>query len=391
MTTKKEVLREHLEEYLKASRKEKGVILDRISGTLQMQRSAVIQAFSRMRRHDPWESHPKKRGRKTLYGPAVIAALRTVWEASGEICGGLLHSVISLYASALIRDGQWLHSASATALLLRMSEGTIKARVSIFLKARHKGKGRSTTHPSTLKEIIPIFTGPWEGKPPGYGQMDTVVHCGASLSGDMVFTLQYVDTATYWSIRRAQWNKGERATLENLSAIQERLPFPLLGAHSDSGGEFVNWTMKRFCETSGISLTRSRPNHKNDNAFVEERNGHVVRKHIGYRRLDIFETVVALNNFYEILNLYQNHFIPSRRCVRKERIGSRYIRQYDGAATPYARTMVDTSLSQETKEALEKEHSLLNPLKLKQELDILRKRVFEIQKQGADNRKQSLS
>lgn len=337
------------------------------------------------------EASSEEAREKTLYGPAVIAALRTVWEASGEICGELLHSVISEYASILIRDGQWLHSASATALLLRMSEGTVKAKVRMFLKARRKGKGRGTTRPSNLKEIIPLFTGPWEGMPPGYGQMDTVVHCGASLFGDMVFTLQYVDTATYWSIRRAQWNKGERATFENLSAIQERLPFPLLGAHSDSGGEFVNWAMKRFCETAGINLTRSRPNHKNDNAFVEERNGHVVRKHIGYRRLDVFETVAALNDFYEILNLYQNHFIPSRRCVRKERIGSRYIRKYEGAATPYARTMADASLSQETKEFLQKKHSLLNPLKLKRELDILRKQVFEIQKQGVDNRKQSLS
>ncbi len=384
METRREVLREHLGRYLKASRTGKGVMFDRVSETLGMRRTAVIQAFSRMRRHDPWKIPPGKRGRKELYGPAVISALRTVWETSGEVCGELLHSVIPEYVSALIRDGLWKHGASATALLLRMSEGTVKAKVGAFQKARRKGKGRSTTKPSDLKEIIPIFTGPWEGKPPGYGQVDTVVHCGHTLAGNMVFTLQYVDTATYWSIRRAQWNKGEQATKESLSAIRERLPFPMIGAHSDSGGEFINRVMKKWCEESDIEQTRSRPYRKNDNAFVEERNGHVVRKHVGYVRLDVPETVPALNAFYDVLNRYQNHFIPSQRCIRKERIGSRYVRRYGKPETPYARTIRHPAVSEEVKKVLRLEHGSLNPLKLKRELDILRKRVFEIQKNSSE-------
>ena len=387
METRKEVLRAHLEEYLKATRKEKGVILDRLTKTLQLRRKAVIQGFSRMRKRDPWRSPPKKRGRKTLYGPEVVSALRTVWEVSEEICGELLHPIVPEYISVLKRDKLWKHGKSATVLLLKMSEGTMKVKVRGFLKARRKGKGNSTTKPSKLKEIIPIFTGPWEGKSPGYGQMDTVVHCGSSLSGDMVFTLQYVDTATYWSVRGAQWNKGERATMENLKAIRSHLPFPMIGAHSDSGSEFVNWTMKRFCEEEGIDFTRSRPYHKNDNAFVEERNGHIVRKHIGYVRLDVPEVVPVLNEFYAVLNLYQNHFIPSRRCVSKERIGSKYVRKYEKAATPYARVMNHESVPEEIKEKLRKEHESLNPLLLKRELDILRKKVFEIQKTGVGNRK----
>ena len=387
MKTRKEVLRAHLEEYLKASRKEKGEILDHLTKTLQMRRKAVTQGFSRMRTRDPWKSSPKKRGRRTTYGPEVVSALRTVWEASGEICGELLHPIVSEYVSILKRDGLWKHGESVTALLLKMSEGTLKVRVRGFLKARRKGKGNGTTKPSKLKEIIPIFTGPWEGKPPGYGQMDTVVHCGASLSGDMVFTLQYVDTATYWSIRGAQWNKGEKSTLENLKTIQNHLPFPMIGAHSDSGGEFVNWMMKRFCEAEGIDFTRSRPYYKNDNAFVEERNGHVVRKHVGYVRLDVPKVVPVLNEFYEVLNLYQNHFIPSRRCVSKVRVGSKYVRKYEKAATPYARVMAHASVSESLKETLRTVHESPNPLKLKQELDILRKKVFEIQKTGVGNRK----
>lgn len=391
MATIREVVREHLETYLAASRKEKGSLLDRLEKTLPMSRKALIERFSRMRRRDPWKSPPKKRGRKEVYGPGVTAALQTVWAAAGEICGELLHPVIAEYADILRRDGMWKHRESDTCLLLAMSEGTVKKRVGAFQKARRRRGGFGTTKPSNLKEIVPVFTGPWEGKSPGYGQMDTVVHCGSSLVGDMVFTLQYADVSTYWSCRRAQWNKGEQATLESFSSIREKIPFPIRGTHADSGGEFLNWTMKKWCDREDIEFTRSRPYHKNDNAFVEERNGHVVRKYVGYGRLDVPETVCALNAFYEVLGLHQNHFIASRRCVRKERMGSKYIRRYEKAETPYARVLRHPLISEEVKERLREEHTRLNPLKLKRELDILRRLVFEIQKQGAEHRKEILS
>jgi hypothetical protein len=380
MATKREVIRNHLAHYLKVSRKKKGAILDRLSLTLGMKRKAVIQSLSRMRKRDPWKTPPQKRGRKETYGPAVIAALRTVWETAGEICGELLFPILSEYTETLKRDRDWKHDDTSTRLLLSMSEGTIKKRVGLFQKARRRRKGKSSTRPSNVKEIIPLFTGPWEGKPPGYGQMDTVVHCGMSLKGDLVFTLQFVDSATYWSIRRAQWNKGETATMESLSVIRNQLPFPLLGAHSDSGGEFINRVMKQWCEENGIEQTRSRPYRKNDNAFVEERNGHVVRKQVGYRRLDVRETVPALNAFYEVLNLYSNHFIPTRRCVRKERIGSKYVRRYEKAETPYSRVLRNPLISERVKSELRTLHTTLNPLKLKKDLDRLRRNVFDIQK-----------
>jgi len=77
--------------------------------------------------------------------------------------------------------------------------------------------------PSHLKSIIPVFFGDWSEKPPGHGQLDTVVHCGDSLLGDMAYTLNYTDVATYWIIPRAQWNKGQEVTLENMKEVRSRL------------------------------------------------------------------------------------------------------------------------------------------------------------------------
>jgi hypothetical protein len=131
-------------------------------------------------------------------------------------------------------------------------------------------------------------------KPPGYGQIDTVMHSDTA-SGDAVYTVTYLDTATVLTIPIAQFNKGERATRESMKMVQRQMPFPWLGVHPDSGSEFLNWFVKDWCDEEHIALSRSRPNKKNDNMYVEERNGHVVRKFVGYIRLDCPEAAAALN------------------------------------------------------------------------------------------------
>lgn len=138
------------------------------------------------------------------YTPDVTVALKEVWEAGGEVCGELLHPVVKEYVNILKRDKMWKQGDEATGKLLAMSMGTMKNRVGNFLKARGKGHGMSSTRPSQLKHIIPIFHGDWSSKLPGTGQIDTVVHCGHTLVGDLVFTLNYIDVSTLWDITQAQ-------------------------------------------------------------------------------------------------------------------------------------------------------------------------------------------
>src|SRR3989344_8994833 len=100
----------------------------------------------------------------------------------------------------------------------------------------------------------------------------------------MAFSLNYVDVPVLWDVLRAQWNKGQVATQEGLLFIKEHLPWNMLEVHPDTGSEFINWHMKGWCDTKKINMSRSRPNHSNDNMHIEERNGHVIRKWIGYMR-----------------------------------------------------------------------------------------------------------
>ena len=113
------------------------------------------------------------------------------------------------------------------------------------------------------------------------GQIDTVVHCGSSLLGDMAYTLNYTDAATMTVIPHAQWNKGMEQTRESMKVIKSRMPFSWLGAHPDTGSEFINHFVMEWCREKKIDLSRSRPGKSNDNMYVEERNGHVIRKFVG--------------------------------------------------------------------------------------------------------------
>lgn len=378
MTTKKDIFARYLSEYLEKSKEQKGEILNHVADVVQIHRKAAIRKFRALQLHDG--SLPEKRGRTVFYTPDSIAALKTIWEAASEICGELLHQIIVEYVEILQRDKMWHHTQGATKKLLMMSEATVKRKVGNFMKARHPRKGLSSTKPSQLKEIIPIFTGSRENKPPGYGQIDTVVHCGGSLLGDMVFSVNYTDVAVLWISLVAQWNKGERATRKSLQRIKSKIPYDVLGMHPDTGSEFINWFLKDWCDEEKIELTRSRPGHKNDNAYVEQKNGHVLRRFMGYSRLDCPELVDLINELYDKLELYLNHFVPSRKCLEKVRIGSKYRKKYDKAKPAYRRVLEHPAISQTVKDKLKQEHEKLNPLILKREIDKMISEIFKMQR-----------
>ena len=50
----------------------------------------------------------------------------------------------------------------------------------------------------------------------------------------------------------------------------------LCALHTDSGSEFINHHLHRYCGQQRIEFTRSRPNRKNDNNFTEQKNNDVV-------------------------------------------------------------------------------------------------------------------
>lgn len=381
MAIKQSIFKEHLAQWLaiKGDRKKRCEMGQEISRIARIHKKSVPRSFRRVQMRDPYI--PERRGRLVYYTADVSAALKELWEIAHEPCGELLHAVIGEYVAILKRDRQWTHGDEATSKLLAMSEATVKRRVAKFARTRHVSHGKSATKPGSILSVIPIRSDGWKEAPVGTMQLDTVAHCGHTLTDDFVYTVNCTDVSTLWGGRRAQWNKGQEATVRSMEAIDEDMPFPVAEWHPDSGSEFINWHCKGWSERRGQMMTRSRPNRKNDNCYVEERNGHIVRAWAGYTRFDAREVVDALNSVYDGVTPFLNHFVPSKRIVSKERIGARWkITREKRALTPYRRVLLRDDVSDEVKQKMREEHERLNPLILKREIDRMLKHVFDIQK-----------
>jgi hypothetical protein len=384
MKDKNKICEEKLGEWLNArkngDRKKLGKLLDSICDITGLHRKSVSRAFRRLQFKKSSLRRNENRGRKKYYGHEVDMALKMIWEASGCICGELLYGVIGEYVQVFKKSGDWHFESKSTDKLLQMSVISVRRRIEDWCGKISKGKGLVTTRSSPLKQIIPIFEGNWKDLPPGNGQIDTVAHCGDSIAGSFIYTLNYTDFATYWVELAAQWNKGQEATVKSFDAIRERLPFSLEMVHPDTGSEFINYHLKAYCESHLINLTRSRPYHKNDNMAVEERNGHLVREALGYLRLDNPLILPLINYYLNLFCLHRNHFVPSKRTISKTKTGSKYIYKREKVAlTPYQRVMKNPDIPCVDKKQLQVIHQSLNPLKLRLQCEQLCVKIFSEQ------------
>jgi hypothetical protein len=375
----KAIIAEKLAVYLKASLPEKTSIINSVCAVSGMKRKSAIRAFGREQKRSHWQPVPKL-GRPKLYTAETEAALAFVWEQYEYPCAERLKDEIPEAVRIFVRDGMWGYSEQATEQLWSMSLAAMKVRCVAMAKSRGLLRGISTTKSGELTKSIPVFFGSWKRKGPGHGQIDTVVHSGPKLMGTMAYTVNYIDVATYWDEPVAQLNKGQTATLASMETVKARLPFPWLGAHPDSGSEFINDLVADWAGEQGIELTRSRPHKSNDNCYVEQRNLVVVRKYVGYERYDCIEAVDAMNGLYGVLRLYVNFFQPTYKLIGKEKrvsaadgkqYGKPYKRIYDKVRTPYQRVLDHPDIGQAVKDKLTEQYETLDPKVLRDRIKAL--------------------
>ena len=377
MNTKREVLRANLAKWLatKPYSRERRELTIQLARTLNMHSRSIGRAMRREQLRS--KGHTCKAGRPRKYTPEVDAALRRLFDVMGRPCAENMKPVIEEYIHWLKHEKQWYYSIEAEELVKSISLGSLKSRIKRFREKDGTKRGYSATQPSTLHILIPIRKShTWKGLPPGYVQMDTVVHCGDRLTGDVVYTAGAVDFATYWAEYIAQWNKGEIATLESVAEVRERFPFDWIEMHPDTGTEFLNYHFYHWSEKSCIAMTRSEPYKKNDNMCIEERNGFIPRKYVGYARLDDSSFVPLASDILKTACLLHNHFRPVRRMTKKVRIGAKWKRTYEKLSkTPYQRVLEHPKVDDTVKERLRREHEQLNPIDLKHNIDTLREEM----------------
>jgi len=345
--------------YLRGSVGEKKAILDEFCKATGRHRKSAIRLL-----HQVGSAAGKRRGRPRQYGPDFALALKVAWEATDCICSKRLAPFLKELVPILERHGELRVSEAVRGQLMRVSASTIdRILVPYRLKPCH---GLSTTRSVPhLRTLIPIRTfADKKGLEVGCLEVDLVAHCGTSTEGFYLHTLMAVDLVSGWIECLPVWGKGQSRVGSAIDQVRRLLPFRLLGIHSDNGSEFINQVLWRYCKQHGITFTRARTYKKNDQAHVEQKNGAVVRRLVGYDRFDSKAAFEALGNLYLMLRLQANFFQPTSKLIHSQREGAKVHKQYDRAQTPYQRLLAAGVLSPAQHEALAAYYEYLNPVQL---------------------------
>ena len=309
----------------------------------------------------------KKKGRRKILDTKQVELLREIWAGMGYPCAKLMQPMLRDWVESR-RKSQDFPAEYSDVKLPELSAATIDRALSAF-KLNGPKKADDRLDLERLKQSIPIVNRKEVLIEPGHLSIDTVAHCGGNLAGSFAWTLTVTDELTLWSQNRAIWNKGREGTCAALQYILRELPFRIRSINSDNGTEFINYHLQDFIKKKykTCKVTRSRPNFKNDNARVEERNRRLVREVVGDERLDDVRFVYLLNQLYKWVNLQHNHFIASMRLEKKEKCGRRIIKRYDKARTPYMRVL-EKMKEGGRKERFIRLHESLNPWTIKNKI-----------------------
>jgi hypothetical protein len=386
---RKELTKSKAEEYRKASKKRKGQILDALCEDTGWSRDNARRQLKRAQLPG-WAKKPRARPRK--YSERARQVLANAWALSGMPCG--------LYLAAQIKDG----------LLERLVEhGELRAgrrnsgkplgaedpaldevrlmspaTIDRYLKAAKRQMeplSRSTTKKSAspLRNEIPFGKSYDKRDGPGWLSIDTVAHCGDSLKGDHLWTLNSTDVVIGWTETVSVRNKARKWVIDGHDVILAGYPYRIYGANYDGGSEFINYDMLDYSHLNCYQMTRSRPYHSNDNAHVEQKNYDVVRKHAFRYRYEGDEALNTLNRLWYWVNLRKNYLVPTRKCIGHTKTRSGRTRGiYDKPKTPYKRLLDSGILSEEKEAELKRRFDSLNDAHITRKINELQHRLLEL-------------
>jgi hypothetical protein len=319
------------------------------------------------------------RPRRRIYDEAVREALILVWECSDRICGKRLKSLVPTLIEAMERYGHLRLSDEVRSHLLSMSAATIDRLLRTFRDRAGGRKRRRTIASASLRRSVPVRTfSDWHDPPPGFFEADLVAHSGPRANGSFIQTLVLTDIATGWTECMPLLFREQTLLTDVLSQMRARLPMDVLGFDTDNDSVFMNTTVKDYCVENRIEFTRSRPYRKNDQAWVEQKNGAIVRRIVGYRRFEGLDAAAELSRLYETVRLFVNYFQPSFKLAEKQRDGAQVRKRYHKPATPYQRLLDDPRTSADVRLQVGYVYATLDPVRLLHDIRTSQQKLVDI-------------
>jgi hypothetical protein len=365
MGARREVVSAVAERYRAAGVKEKGRVLDELCALTNWHRKHAIRALAQT-------GIPKRlarRGRRKQYGAAIRKALTILWDASDRVCGKRLKVMIPALLPALELHGRLALSVGDRKALLTASPATIDRLLCDVKIEAAGGRRRRAGSSSAIRREVPVRTfNDWKDPAPGFCEVDMVAHSGASAKGSFIQTLTMVDVATGWTECVPLLFREGVLVIEAVKRAQSLFPWLILGADFDN--DSANETVVRWCEGQGITVTRSRAYKKNDQAYVEQKNGAVVRRLTGYGRFEGLDAARILARLYAASRLHVNFFQPSFKLKEKRREGAKIIKRYHPPATPYERALSHPALDESLKRRLQDIYTNLDPVLLLEDIRV---------------------
>jgi hypothetical protein len=184
------------------------------------------------------------------------------------------------------------------------------------------------------------------------------------MQGSFLWSLVATDVCSGWTEAVVLVAREQSLVVEGLEVIRSQFPVPILGIDSDNDSAFINDTLLAYCQQQQLSFTRSRAYQKNDQAWIEQKNGAVIRRIVGYERYSGLVAGQILAQLYQAVRLYVNHFQPSFKLKSKTREGSKVKKRYHKPATPCERLLEHACVADADKERLRSERCQLDPLDL---------------------------
>jgi hypothetical protein len=349
--------------YSAASGKAKRRILDEFIAASGYHEKSGIRVLNAT----PAAKERQKRKRPSLYDDASRAALILLWEASDRVCSKRLKALVPILLSAMERNGHLKLDGDIRVKVLSMSAATIDR---LLRTPRDATRARKPPRviPEPRRRIKMRTFADWNDPAPGSMEMDLVAHCGPVNRGSYVNSLVLTDIATGWTEAAPIVMREGSLVVETLDRIRAGLPFALQALDVDNGTEFVNERLIEYCLGRGIELTRSRPYRKNDQAWIEQKNGAIVRKLLGYRRFEGLAAARAITRLYGASRLFVNFFQPSFKLASKHRDGAKVTKRYHPPLTPCDRLLQTEGVPAVTKDKLREVSAQLDPLKLLEEM-----------------------